>query len=268
MINRIDKALAELKSKGKKAFVPFITAGDPTLELTKSLIKTLESAGADIIELGIPFSDPIADGPSIQRASLRSLEHNTSLSDVIKMVAEVRKETQIPIVLMGYYNPIFKYGVDKFTKDATESGIDGIIVADLPPDESAELVKSAKEYDLATIFLVAPTSTPDRVKLIAESCTGYIYCVSTTGVTGARKEISDMLAPTLELIKKYSDKPIAVGFGVSTPDQAKEVAKVADGVIIGSAIVNIIEQYKDDSEKLLASVKEFSSGLVEAIKSA
>lgn len=268
MINRIDKALAELKSKGKKAFAPFITAGDPTLELTKSLIMTLESVGADIIELGIPFSDPIADGPSIQRASLRSLKHNVSLSDVIKMVAEVRKETQIPIVLMGYYNPIFKYGVSKFAKDATESGIDGVIVADLPPDESAELVKSAKEHDLATIFLVAPTSTPDRVKLIAESCTGYIYCVSTTGVTGARKEISDMLAPTLTLIKKYSDKPIAVGFGVSTSDQAKEVAKVADGVIVGSAIVNIIEKYKDDSGKLLASVKEFSLGLVEAIKSA
>lgn len=265
-MNRIDKALSELKSKGKKAFIPFITAGDPTLDNTKSLIKTLESVGADIIELGIPFSDPIADGPSIQRASLRSLEHNTSLKDVINMVAEIRKDTQIPIVLMGYYNPIFKYGVAKFAKDATESGVDGVIVADLPPDESAELTESAKEHNLATIFLVAPTSTPDRVKLIAESSTGYIYCVSTTGVTGARTTVSDMLEPTLELIKKYTDKPIAVGFGVSTPEQASEIAKVADGVIIGSAIVNLIEEHKDDPSELLLSVKDFASKLAKAIK--
>lgn len=265
-MNRIDKALAELKSKGKKAFIPFITAGDPTLDITKSLIKTLESVGADIIELGIPFSDPIADGPSIQRASLRSLEHNTSLRDVIKIVTEIRKETQIPIVLMGYYNPIFKYGVSKFAKDAVESGVDGVIVADLPPDESAELTKSAKEHNLSIIFLVAPTSTSDRVKLIAESCTGYIYCVSTTGVTGARDKVSDMLNPTLGLIRKYTDKPIAVGFGVSTPDQAMEVAKVADGVIIGSAIVNIIEKYKDNTLEMLSSVKDFASKLAMAIK--
>jgi tryptophan synthase alpha chain len=265
-MNRIDKAFSELKGKNKKAFVPFITAGDPTLDITKSLILTLKSVGADIIELGIPFSDPIADGPSIQRASLRSLEHNTSLRDVLNMVAEIRKDTQIPIVLMGYYNPIFKYGVAKFTKDATESGVDGVVVADLPPDESAELTKSAKEHNLATIFLVAPTSTPDRVKLIAESCTGYIYCVSTTGVTGARTTVSDMLTPTLKLIKKYTDKPIAVGFGVSTPEQASEIAKVADGVIIGSAIVNIIEKYKDNPSELLSSVKDFASKLARAIK--
>ena len=265
-MNRIDKALAELKNKNKKAFIPFITAGDPTLELTKSLILTLESVGADIIELGVPFSDPIADGPSIQRASLRSLEHNTSLKDVINMVAEARNETQIPIVLMGYYNPIFKYGVAKFVKDATESGVDGVIVADLPPEESSELTASAKEHNLATIFLVAPTSTSNRIKLIAEASTGYIYCVSTTGVTGARDTVSEMLLPTLDMIRKYTDKPIAVGFGVSTPDQAKEVAKVAEGVIIGSAIVNVIEKYKDDSDVLLASVGEFASNLAEAIK--
>jgi len=265
-MNRIDKVLVELKSKGKKAFIPFITAGDPTLGITKSLIKTLESVGADIIELGIPFSDPIADGPSIQRASLRSLEHNTSLKDIISMVAEIRKETQIPIVLMGYYNPIFKYGASKFVKDATNAGVDGVIVADLPPEESSELISYAKEYKLATIFLVAPTSTPERVKLIAETCTGYIYCVSSMGVTGARDSVSEMISHTLDKIRKFTDKPIAVGFGVSNPNQAREVAKLADGVIVGSAIVNLIELYRDDPAKMLICIKDFSSDLAKSIK--
>ena len=265
-MNRIENKFKELISKGNKAFIPFITAGDPTLDITRSLILRLESAGADIIELGIPFSDPIADGPSIQKASLRALENNTSLKDIISMVSDLRKDTQIPIVLMGYYNPIYKYGVHCFVNDAVKSGIDGVIVADLPPEEASELISPAKEYGLATIFLVAPTSTPDRVKLIAETSTGYIYCVSTTGVTGAREKVSDTLEPMIKLIQEYTDKPISVGFGVSTPDQAREVSKMSDGVIIGSAIVNLIEKYKDDPEKMLVSVEEFASSIANAIK--
>ncbi|MEK7398633.1 MAG: tryptophan synthase subunit alpha [Candidatus Poribacteria bacterium] len=266
MKNRIDDVFSKLKADGKKAFIPFITAGDPTLEITRSLILKLESVGADIIELGVPFSDPIADGPSIQRASLRALENNTSLRDVIRLVSEVRKETQIPIVVMGYYNPIYKYGVKKFAKVAVEAGIDGAVIADLPPEEASDLIEQSRQNGLSTIFLIAPTSTPERVKLIAEASTGYIYCVSTTGVTGARNEISDMLIPTVSLIRQSTDKPIAVGFGVSTPEQAYEVAKLADGVIVGSAIVNIIEKHKDNIDEILNAVGDFASSLVEAIK--
>jgi len=265
-MNRIDKTFKNLASKGNKAFIPFITAGDPSLDITRSLILRLESAGADIIELGIPFSDPIADGPSIQKASLRALENNTSLKDIIGMVSDLRKDTQIPIVLMGYYNPIYKYGVDCFVNDAVKSGIDGVIVADLPPEEASELISPAMVHGLATIFLVAPTSTPERVKLIAETSTGYIYCVSTTGVTGAREKVSDTLEPMIKMIREYTDKPISVGFGVSTSDQAREVSKMSDGVIIGSAIVNLIEKYKDDPEKMLVSVEEFASSIANAIK--
>jgi tryptophan synthase alpha chain len=265
-MNRIDKTFKNLASKGNKAFIPFITAGDPTLDITRSLILRLEAAGADVIELGIPFSDPIADGPSIQKASLRALENNTSLKDIVGMVADLRKDTQIPIVLMGYYNPIYKYGVDCFVNDAIKSGIDGVIVADLPPEESSELISPASEHGLATIFLVAPTSTPERVKLIAEASTGYIYCVSAMGVTGAREKVSDTLEPMIKLIRGYTDKPISVGFGVSTPDQAREVSKMADGVIVGSAIVNLIERYKDEPQKILASVEEFAFSISNAIK--
>jgi tryptophan synthase alpha chain len=265
-MNRIDKTFKNLTNKGNKAFIPFITAGDPTLDITRSLILRLESAGADIIELGIPFSDPIADGPSIQKASLRALENNTSLKDIISMVSDLRKDTQVPIVLMGYYNPIYKYGVERFVVDAVKSGVDGIIVADLPPEEASELISSARKHELATIFLVAPTSTTERVKLIAETSTGYIYCVSTTGVTGAREKVSDTLEPMIELIKEHTDKPISVGFGVSTPDQAREVSKMADGVIIGSAIVNLIEKYNDNPEKMLVSVEEFASSIANAIQ--
>ena len=265
-MNRIDKTFKNLASKGDKAFIPFITAGDPSLDITRSLILRLESAGADVIELGIPFSDPIADGPSIQKASLRALENNTSLKDIISMVSDLRKETQIPIVLMGYYNPIYKYSVGCFVNDAVKSGIDGVIVADLPPEEASELIGPAREHGLATIFLVAPTSTPDRVKLIAETSTGYIYCVSTTGVTGAREKVSDTLEPMIKLIREYTDKPISVGFGVSTPKQAKEVSKMSDGVIIGSAIVNVIEKYKDDPDKMLNTVGDFASEIAKAIK--
>ena len=266
-MNRIDKKFADLRAQGKKAFIPFITAGDPSLEITVSLVSKLESAGADIIELGVPFSDPVADGRSIQKSSLRALKNGTSLKDVMPMVAEIRAQTEIPIAFLTYYNLIFKHGVEEFVRDAVESGVDGAVIADLPPEEGAELISAAREHDFATIFLTAPTSTPERIKLISEACTGFIYCVSLTGVTGARDRISDMLAPTLKEIEKHTDKPVAVGFGVSNPDQAREVANMADGVIVGSAIINVIEAHVDEPDKLLSSVEEFARGLAEAVKS-
>lgn len=267
-MNRIDRKFADLKAEGKKAFIPFITAGDPSLEITISLVSKLESAGADIIELGVPFSDPVADGRSIQKSSLRALGNGTSLRDVMKTVAKIRTQTQIPIAFLTYYNLIFKYGVKQFVQDAIQSGVDGTVIADLPPEEASDLISAAREHDFATIFLVAPTSTPERVKLVSEACTGFIYCVSLTGVTGARDQISDMLTPTLKRIREHTDKPVAVGFGVSNPEQAREVASMADGVIVGSAIVNVIEAYADDPDELLSSVEKFAASLVEAIKSA
>lgn len=265
-MNRIVAKFSDLKINNKKAFIPFITAGDPSLDMTISLISILESACADIIELGIPFSDPIADGPSIQRSSIRSLENGTSLSKVMDMISEVRSITQIPIVLMGYYNPIFKYGVESFVKDAVEVGIDGVVVADLPPEEADDMITSARKYDLSTIFLIAPTSSPERIKLISEASTGYIYCVSSTGVTGTRDKISGTLSKTVDQIRQYTEKPIAVGFGVSNPEQAKEIARLADGVIVGSAIVNIVEKYKDDHGKLILAIEDFAKSLASAIK--
>jgi len=266
-VNRIDKKFAELKIEGKKAFIPFITAGDPSLEDTIAIVSELESAGADIIELGVPFSDPVADGPSIQRSSLRALESNVSLRDVINTVAKIRAKTQIPIAFLTYYNLIFKYGVEKFVRDAAEAGVDGAVVANLPPEEASELIAAAREHDFASIFLIAPTSTPERVKIVSEACTGFIYCVSLTGVTGARSAISDMLAPTLKLIRQHTDKPVAVGFGVSTPEQAEKVAAMADGVIVGSAIINVIAAHVGKPDELLPAVEDFASNLVEAIKS-
>ena len=265
-MNRIDRKFADLKAESKKAFIPFITAGDPSLETTVSLVSKLESTGADIIELGVPFSDPVADGRSIQKSSMRALEHGTSLKDVMQLVSEIRTQTQIPIAFLTYCNIIFKYGAKKFVEEAVKSGVDGAVIADLPPEEASELIAVAREHDFATIFLVAPTSTPERVKIVSQACTGFIYCVSLTGVTGAREQISDMLAPTLERIREHTDKPVAVGFGVSTAEQAKEVAKMADGVIVGSAIINVIEANVDDPGKMLASVGEFASGLASAVK--
>lgn len=265
-MNRIAIKFSELKANNEKAFIPFITAGDPSLDMTMSLLSVLESAGADIIELGVPFSDPIADGPSIQRSSIRSLENGTSLSKVMDMVSKVRSVTQIPIVLMGYYNPIFKYGVKRFVKDAVELGIDGVVVADLPPEEADDMISSARKYNLSTIFLIAPTSTPERIMFISEASTGYIYCVSSTGVTGARNKISDTLSQMVNQVRRYTEKPIAVGFGVSNPEQAKEIAQFADGVIVGSAIVNIIEKYKDNKEHLISTVKDFARNLANAVK--
>ena len=266
-MNRIDKKFADLRAEGKRAFIPFITAGDPSLDITISLVSKLESAGADIIELGVPFSDPVADGRSIQKSSLRALKNGTSLKDVMSTVARIRTQTQIPIAFLTYYNLILKHGVAKFAQDAVDSGVDGVVIADLPPEEASELIFAARERDFATIFLAAPTSTPERIKLISEACTGFIYCVSLTGVTGARNQISDMLAPTLRRIREHTDKPVAVGFGVSNPDQAREVASMADGVIVGSAIVNVIEAHVDDPDKLISSVREFASSLAEAIRS-
>ena len=246
--------------------MPYLCAGDPTPELTAKLLLTLEAAGADLIELGVPFSDPIADGPTVQRASERALTHNISLQQILEMVTTLRTQTDIPIALMSYYNPIFRMGEAAFCKAVQEAGVDGVIVPDLPPEQAQQLLEIAPRYNLATIFLVAPTSPPERMKLIASVSTGFIYCVSVTGVTGARAMLSDEIAPMITELRKHTDKPISVGFGVSTPEQAKQVVDIADGAIIGSAIINVVEENMDDEAKLLAAVKQFASDLAAGVK--
>ena len=265
-MNRIDKKFQELRQQGVCAFMPYVCAGDPTPELTPDLFLTLEEAGADLIELGVPFSDPIADGPTIQRASQRALGHSISLVQILDIVKKLRQRTDIPIALMSYYNPIFRMGEEAFCKAAKEVGVDGLIVPDLPPEEAQPLLKVASQSNLATIFLVAPTSSPERMKLVASVSTGFIYCVSVTGVTGARNTLSDEVAPMIKELRKHTDKPICVGFGISTPEQANQVAQVANGAIVASAIINVAEKYMDDKEKMFASVKQFASELANGTK--
>ena len=265
-MNRIDKKFQELRDQGAKAFMPYLCAGDPNPELTSKLLLTLEEAGADLIELGVPFSDPIADGPTVQRASERALTHRISLQQILEIVASLRTQTEIPIALMSYYNPIFRMGEDAFCKAAQDAGVDGVIIPDLPPEQAQSLLEIAPRYNLATIFLVAPTSPPERMQLIASVSTGFVYCVSVTGVTGARAMLSDEIAPMIAELRKHTDKPISVGFGVSTPDQATQIAQIADGVIVGSAIVNVIEEHINDEARLLTAVKQFASDLAAGVK--
>ena len=246
--------------------MPYLCAGDPNPELTAKLLLTLEAAGADLIELGVPFSDPIADGPTVQRASERALAHSISLQQILEIVRSLREQTEIPIALMSYYNPIFRMGEAAFCKAAQEAGVDGLIVPDLPPEQAQPLLEIAPKYNLATIFLAAPTSPPERMQLIASVSTGFIYCVSVTGVTGARATLSDEIGPMITELRKHTDKPISVGFGVSTPEQAKQVANIADGVIVGSAIINVIEAHINDETKLLTAVKQFASDLASGVK--
>ncbi len=246
--------------------MPYLCAGDPTPHLTPKILRALEAGGADLIELGVPFSDPIADGPTIQRASERALSHRISLQQILEMVGDLRQHTDIPIALMSYYNPIFRMGEETFCKAAHAAGVDGVIVPDLPPEQAETLLKVAPTYDLATIFLVAPTSPPERMQRITAVSTGFVYCVSVTGVTGARRMVSAEIAPMITELRKHTEKPIAVGFGVSTPEQATQIAALADGVIVGSAIVNVIEAHADDETALLAAVQQFASDLAAGVR--
>ena len=261
-MNRIEKVFFNLKKTNISAFIPFITAGDPTLDITKKLVFAFEKAGVDIVELGVPFSDPLADGPTIQRASERALKNGVSLRNIIALVRNIREKSSIPIILMGYYNPIFKYGINNFVKDSIEAGIDGIIVPDLPPEEALPIYNKTKNSSLTIIFLVAPTSTDDRIKRIAKMTKGFVYYVSLTGVTGTRGMLSKSIKRNVLKIKNLASKSVCVGFGISTPQQAKEVASYADGVIVGSSIVKLIEQNLNNPDVLLDKVTSYVKQMV------
>ena len=265
-MNRIEAKFEQLRAEGRSAFMPYICAGDPSREISRKLLLTLEEAGADLIELGVPFSDPIADGPTIQKASERALVDKISLREILDMVETLRQETQIPIALMTYYNPIFRMGEVEFCAAAHRAGVDGVIIPDLPPEEASTLLEVAPAHDLATIFLASPTSSPERMRLIASVSTGFIYCVSVTGVTGARTSLSEEVQPMIIELKKQTQKPICVGFGVSTSEQANAVARLADGVIVGSAIINVMEKHLGDKAAILSSVKGFAEELAAGVR--
>ena len=259
MKTRISLKFRKLKREGGKAFIPYIMAGDPSLEKTKEVVLLFEECGADIVELGVPFSDPLADGPTIQRAAERALQNGVTLRKVVSFVREMRQLTQIPLVLMTYYNPVFKYGLDAFVADAVDAGADGVIIPDLPPDEADDLMKLSKKSGLDTIFLLAPTSTEERIKKVARSASGFIYYVSITGITGSGLLLDGSMETLLSNIRKHTEKPIAVGFGVSTPEDASAIAKISDGVIVGSAIVKKLYESPDE-------LREFLKGLRQAIQ--
>lgn len=235
---------------GGKAFLGFLTAGDPSKEKTVEFILAMEEAGADIIEIGIPFSDPIAEGPVIQNANTRALSKGINTDDIFDLVVDVRKKSNVPLAFLTYINPVFYYGYVKFFKKCKKVGINGIIIPDLPYEEKDEISEIAKEYDVDIISLIAPTSK-DRIKMIAKDAKGFIYLVSSMGVTGVRNEIKTNLEGIIDEIKKVTDVPVAVGFGINSPEQSKNISKIADGVIVGSAIVKIIEEHRNNSTQYI-----------------
>lgn len=232
--------------KNTKAFIPFLTGGDPTIDKTEEYIYKMVEAGADIIEIGIPFSDPIAEGPVIQEANIRALKNGATPERIFEMVERVRTKTQVPIVFLTYLNPVFNYGYDKFFARCKKAGVDGIIIPDMPFEEKGELAEEAKKNGVDIISLIAPTSA-DRIQMIAKEAQGYVYVVSSLGVTGMRSEIKTDLKSIIDLVKQATDIPAAVGFGINTPEQAAEISKISDGVIVGSAIVKIIEKYGENA---------------------
>jgi tryptophan synthase alpha chain len=264
-MNRIDKRFRELKKKARKAFIAYITAGDPDIGSTEKLVPVLEASGVDLVELGIPFSDPLADGPVIQAASQRALLKGATLAKIFAMVKRLRPGTGVPIAFMTYYNPVLKYGLEAFVDDCRRCGVDGVIIPDLPVEEAAGLVRAARRKKVAAIFLVAPTSTAERVRAIARNSSGFIYYVSLTGVTGARKRLPPDIGRNVRFVKTVTKTPVCVGFGVSDAPQARRLAAVSDGVIVGSAIVKIMEKNRRNKSRMISEVGRFTRSLAKAI---
>ncbi|MCU7815542.1 MAG: tryptophan synthase subunit alpha [Candidatus Thiodiazotropha sp. (ex Rostrolucina anterorostrata)] len=262
----ISGKFAQLKAQGKKALIPFITAGDPIPEITVDLMHDLVSAGADLIELGVPFSDPMADGPVIQRASERALEYHVSLRDVLDMVTQFRQlDTETPVILMGYLNPIEVMGYEHFADQAANAGVDGLLIVDIPPEEGEELQRLFKTKLIDQIFLVAPTSTPDRIQRICDVSGGFVYYVSVKGVTGASHLDLKSVEHKLAEIRSRTDLPVGVGFGIKDAQTAAAVSRLADAVVVGSALVSRVEALADEPEKIGASLREVISSMRQAM---
>jgi tryptophan synthase alpha chain len=263
MPNRIDQKFAELRAAKRKALIAYICAGDPNLAQTKALALAFEKAGVDILELGVPFSDPLADGVVNQMAAARALAVGTTTRGVLKMIAELRKESQIPIVLYTYVNPIYRYGFAEFHRDAEQAGVDGLLILDLPPDEDALNAELSHTSGLKRIRLIAPTTPKHRIARLTKDASGFLYYVSREGVTGERAEVADSLADRVAAIRATTDLPISVGFGISNPDHVRQVAAVADGIVVGSAIVRRIAEIGDKPE-LATRLSEFIAPLAAA----
>ncbi len=262
---RIGRLFERLRAEHRPALIAYITAGDPSPALTSALVAALERGGADLIELGVPFSDPIADGPVIQRGSERALKAGTTVTSVLNIAAEIRKRSEIPLLLFTYMNPVLRNGLDALARDAVARGIDGCLLTDLSVEEAERYTASMRKAGLDTVFLAAPTSTDRRLKLVSKYSTGFVYLISRTGVTGERASLSDGFVPLVESMRRVTQLPLAVGFGISTSEQARAVGSIADGVVVGSAFVRVIEQNAaspDLQAKLEALARELCGGLL------
>jgi tryptophan synthase alpha chain len=262
-VTRIGRKFAQLKQEKRKALITFITAGDHSLAFTERLVPEMAAAGADIIELGVPFSDPMADGPTIQLASERALAGGATLKDILATVKNIRKSCDVPLLLMGYYNPVFIYGAERFCVDAVAAGVDGVLLVDLPPEEAGGFSRCAAAAGLDFISLLTPTSDPSRIAKVKKIGRGFIYYVSVAGVTGARTDLAQDIGAMVATIRETASLPVAVGFGISTPEQAAAVAKLADGVVVGSALVKLFEQYAGDAlvHEVTRAVRALKKGI-------
>jgi tryptophan synthase alpha chain len=264
MPTRIDKLFERLSQEKRAGLIAYITAGDPTPDRTPAIVAALERGGADLIELGVPFSDPIADGPVIQKGADRALKAGTSVASVLEIARKIRKTSEIPLLLFTYMNPALRYGLDKLAHDAAAAGVDGCLLTDLSVEEAEPYLSAMRAANLDTVFLAAPTSTPERLKLVAQYSSGFIYLVSRTGVTGERQELSSSVGSLVDAMRAQSKLPLAVGFGISTADQASAVAKVADAVVVGSAFVRVVEECGSTpalESRLESFARELSQGL-------
>ena len=262
--NRITATFDRLRRQGEKALIPYIMAGDPSLAETETLVVALEKAGADLIELGVPFSDPIADGPVIQKAAERALRTGTSLRGILQSVKSLRTKTQVPLILMAYYNTIMAMGEREFCHAAVQAGVDGVIIPDMPPEEAGSLQRASAEKGPCLIFLLAPTSTTARKAEVIKRTSGFIYYVSITGITGAQLRDRDSIKRNVRAIQKKAGKPVAVGFGIATPEDARQIAAFSDGVIVGSALVRKIEEFQHSTD-LVPEISRFTAGLKAAL---
>lgn len=260
-MSRLQALFARVRARGRPALMPFLEAGDPPFEVLERMIPALVEAGAEALELGVPFSDPLADGPVLQRAAHRALARGVRLQDVLEFVRHLRRQVDVPIALLSYANPLLRYGWERLCSAAAHSGVDALIPADVPADEAGPLVDAARAAGLDTVFLVAPTSTDARIRLAAEASTGFVYCVSLTGTTGPRDRLSEDARELLQRVRRLTDRPAVLGFGIAAPQHAAAVADLADGVIVGSALYRVLEESRDPVADAVAFLSPFSQAL-------
>lgn len=261
---RISSAFRRLRKAGEAALIPYLTVGYPSLDITRQLLPLMARQGADLIELGIPFSDPMADGATVQHAYHSALQSGVTVADCLRVAAEARRSNEAPLLFMSYYNPIHCYGLERFANDCAASGVDGLIIPDLPPEEAADIKAACDASGVDLIFLLAPTSTDERIRQVAALARGFIYCVSLTGVTGARAQLGSNVADLIARVRRHTDLPLVIGFGISAPEHVAQVSQIADGAVVGSALINLIESHLED--EMILEVSEYIRALKEATK--